>query len=802
MFCRLMIAEIEWPSFLQSGLNRIVCMMTIAFGVCLHVDSLGPVRAYSGEVQLKNGMILRGNMWKTHSLGGRPVGATEKPGVADIDPVVRNILIVANGWQKYYVPIQQVPGANFDVNASIRPFSFSFKHIKRNQNQAIASVGSVRVIKPFDQFGVRTVEIETVKGPVQVTQGITQIEPDHVVVEGLNHKWKIGLSLKSIPFETINQLVHSQIKSDDATARLGLVAFFRQAEYFPEAFAELDEVEKAFPEHKDRCDLVRAELIDQWGREVLKQLMLRRRAGQHELAVEFARKLSTQQLGGAVLEDVRTFLRDYELSNQKIEKAKNLLVDWQAKVKSPEILKLLQPLRSEISEQLDFETISRLDAFLSAEADTDYSPEQRLSLAYSGWVLGAARSITDLEKTVRIWEARYLVSEYCRAESVQDANQLYDQITRLEGIGPELIRQIAELLPPPLDVNPLLPGEPSRIRMTPEGHTPELGYLVSLPLEYSPHHEYPMVVVLNGRGTSREQTIRWWCGSEDEPGPALRRGYIVIAPEYIEDDTDKYTYNAASHHAVIEAIRDARRRFSIDSDRVFLAGQGRGADAAFDLGMAHPDEFAGVIPIGGHCNLYPRFTYENGRYTSWYVVGRGFDDADQRDPLNNGLFDEIFKRGAKFDFMLVEYLGRGSGRFLEEIPRVFDWMDLHRRQAPPKEIKVESLRKTDNRFFWGTCIDLPRTTVLSDTTDPGGRINPMSVELRTTPGNVIYLKSAGKRYEVRFSPDLVDYSKRVTVKVGDKQEFKDFITPDSQATLQELRLTGDRKRLPIATLQF
>jgi hypothetical protein len=217
--------------------------------------------------------------------------------------------------------------------------------------------------------------------------------------------------------------------------------------------------------------------------------------------------------------------------------------------------------------------------------------------------------------------------------------------------------------------------------------------------------------------------------------------------------------------------------------------------------MSHPDEFAGVIPIGGDCVLYPKVTYENGRHTAWYVVGRGFD-GDQRDPSNNGLFDEIFKRGARFDFMLVEYLGRGLDGYLEEVPKLFDWMDLHRRAAVPQHIQVESLRKTDNRFFWVTAIDLPRTTVLPLPPGAGSRINKMSIDARVSVGNIVTLESATEKFVVRFLPNLIDFDKRVIVRSKGRQKFNGFITPDSLPILEELRTTGDRSRLPLATMQF
>ena len=547
--------------------------------------------------------------------------------------------------------------------------------------------------------------------------------------------------------------------------------------------------------------MARGELIDQWGREVLRELGRRKTAGQHQLAEEFAKKLSKQPLGGAVLEDVKTFVAGYDQSRQTIEKAKNLLIDGQAKLKNTKLVERLQSLRSEINEQLNFETLPRLDAFLKSEGDTKLTADQHLALAYSGWVVGAANAVTDLDQAIRFWDARFVMLEYARADNPQACEQHYQQLRQVEGVGPKIVMQLASQLSPSLDAHGIAPGEPHRVVVTPEGHIPEVAYSVLLPPEYSPHHSYPLLIVLRSRGRTNDELLRWWGGQADQPGPAMKRGYIVIAPEYTDDKQAKYTYSITSHQTVIDSLRDARRRFSVDSDRVFLAGHGMGADAAFDLGMSHPDEFAGVIPIGGDCVLYPKVTYENGRYTAWYVVGRGFD-GDQRDPGNNGLFDEIFKRGGRFDFMLVEYLGRGLDGYLEEVPKVFDWMDLHRRPAAPQHVLVDSLRKTDNRFFWVTALDLPRTTVLP--LPPGAASRPikMSIDARVSVGNVVTLESATEKFVVRFLPNLIDFDKRVIVRSKGRQKFNGFITPDSLSILEELRTTGDRSRLPLATKTF
>ena len=60
-----------------------------------------------------------------------------------------------------------------------------------------------------------------------------------------------------------------------------------------------------------------------------------------------------------------------------------------------------------------------------------------------------------------------------------------------------------------------------------------------------------------------------------------------------------YRYTTSEHAAVELALRDARKRYAIDSDRVFVAGQLIGGNMAWDYALAHPDLFAGVVVISG-----------------------------------------------------------------------------------------------------------------------------------------------------------------------------------------------------------
>src|SRR5207247_2406433 len=128
-----------------------------------------------------------------------------------------------------------------------------------------------------------------------------------------------------------------------------------------------------------------------------------------------------------------------------------------------------------------------------------------------------------------------------------------------------------------------------------------ISYAVQLPPEYNPYRRYPTVITLNGGSTGPRMQIDWWAGGVDakgnRQGQGSRHGYIVIAPVWTVAHQGQYNYSLREHVAVLNSLRDACRRFSIDTDLVFLSGHAMGGTAAWDIGLAHPDLFAGVIPI-------------------------------------------------------------------------------------------------------------------------------------------------------------------------------------------------------------
>ena len=753
------------------------------------------------EVRLKNGTTLRGEFLVMNSLGGRAVGTNELKRLKDADPVPHNIGRIDTNWQRIYFPLQQRQNLDGETSATLaapNPVELKLPRPKlTGQNMTVSSFGSMTFVGPFDEFGRRRITIATAKKPMDIFQSISLVAPDHVLVETTNVDWKFGLPLKSIPIETIEALVKREVKPDDAVGRFALVLFFSQAELYEQAFAELDAIGRDFPDRKDLVEKNREELMNFFGRVVLLRLKRRKQAGQYQLAETYAKKLMAQTLTGQIEQDVKRAVKGFDQARHTIEQVKLLLSDWQAKLNDSAREMKLQPLRSEINEQLDIETLPRLDAFIKAEADNQYEPAQRLSLAYSGWVLGSANAIPDLDLTFRAWDARQLVIDYVRSEDPSVHSDIVKKLQTMESLSPRTVLNLIPQLPPIIDDNELEPGSIHQIEIESlNGVT----YSVVLPAEYSPRHNYPVVVALRSRSRTIEQTLTAWAGDANHPDLGHQRGYIVIAPHYADRNQADHTYGAPTHKYVLDCLVDARKRFSVDSDRVFLTGHEMGADAAFDIALAHPDEFAGVIPIGGNAIHYCNYCWANGSYTSWYVVGKGYDSKENRDNSSNMVFDNMLIRGSKFDFLLVEYLGRNGANLFDDFSKLFDWMDTHIRRTLPKEFDVRSLRKADNRFFWLTVGSLPRDYILPAPSGAGQKVSPMEIEAKVTPGSTVVIKGNADNITVRLPAEFVDFDKKLVIKVNSQIKFNKFVTPDIGAALEELRLRGDRSRLPLVVV--
>ena len=368
----------------------------------------------------------------------------------------------------------------------------------------------------------------------------------------------------------------------------------------------------------------------------------------------------------------------------------------------------------------------------------------------------------------------------------------------------DVIKVNKAVLPPPVDNRD---GSPTGYLLAHEGingllklqtpgisEDPIITYYVQLPPEYDPYRRYPCVVTLNGAGTNALQQVDWWAGPHSAKagmryGQATRHGYIVIAPVWTREHQREYEFTAREQAAVLYGLRDAIRRFSIDTDKVFLTGHSMGADAAWDIGLSHPDHFAGVIPIVARADKYITRYQENGRNLPMYFVC-GEKDGDKW--FVNATDWEKYLKYVGYDSMVVQYQGRGHEHFHDEIQNIFEWMNLHRRNFFPKKFEANVLRSWD-RYFWFVEVDQMSDKSIVDPVQwppPRGTL-PTKIEGAILPNNGISADTSAGKITVWLSPEMINFTTSPFVVLKKKRIMNP--QPDLSVLLEDVRTRGDRQ---------
>jgi hypothetical protein len=757
-------------------------------------------RAPAAEVKLKNGTVLRGALEKVETL---PVGLRK----TDHGPItIYPILMIYSPLKRCYVPVRQMDVVNNDFDLS-REGGIKLLQTKRpgSTGRVIASVqGFTEKPGPFDEWGRRTVRLEMAGGETPVIQGVTRITPEYIQITALNFVWDTAIATSSVPPESLAAMLRHVTDENNPDDRLRLARFFIDAERYELAAHELEAIRVKFPELADTIGQVQISLAQALARQALNELKLRRAAGQHQFAYEKSLSFPVENIAAPLLREVREIVIEYEQAYERKERVVAELGELQAQLKDDPRVKDIAPLRIELVEKLNYANLDRLDAYFKLAADPQLGPQEKLALAFSGWVVGSANAVTEINQALHLWQARFLLQDYLRSatEAAGERREILGKLAALEGVGPDRIAQIVPLLPPPLDPGAALAGQAVRIPVPDAKEGAPIAYWVSLPSEYHPDHLYPLIIALHGElGGPRQELQGFWGGNEDRGGQSQRHGCIVIAPEYSEKaDRKGYDYNSASHQVVLDSLRDARRRFSVDSDRIFLTGHGMGGDAAWDIGLSHPYLFAGVMPINGAVDRHAKAYLTNGRQLPFYAVGGDLN----LEMINRNGTSLMQMMQQNFDLIYTEYVGAGPDSFYSEIHSLFEWMERHKRLSPPKQVSARTLRETDNRFYWLELSGIPDNLKGIDWAKAQHRPQGMAVSATIHAGSLIRVSSGADHHRLWIprGEGLVDFEKRLKVEINGRVRWNDFLKPDVEAMLEHVRLTGDQQQLYWAVLEF
>jgi pimeloyl-ACP methyl ester carboxylesterase len=497
----------------------------------------------------------------------------------------------------------------------------------------------------------------------------------------------------------------------------------------------------------------------------------------------------------------------------------------------PEMTTLLEASAAVLGE-LHPDTAERLELFHDLARQSEARREKGLSpsettdalLAYavSGWLRGKNGADKSVPSALRSWRLRTTAVDALAGPSANARVAALDG--GLKALGdvptPDEIAQVVSLMPPPAAVDLANPpwkpvpiadadGVPGIVRVN-TGTLPEIAkgvdYCLRLPPEYHHGRSYPLILALPAASLPAERLVARLAEQ------AQRNGYIVAAPEWTSQFGDgQYDFSGKQHPVALAVLRDMLRRFNVDADKVFLFGFAEGASFALDLGMAHPDLFAGLA--GFNVNLPPQvyleYWHNNQKLPTHFVLG----ELTGALPTVRKVYEKWMPRG--FPAMLTVYRGRGAEWFTPEVPRLFDWMGRKSRVRGSGTLRLDKfavepwqvLRPQDDRYYWvgigegGTRYGNPLENGVPPYIGP-----PPQFAADIGRNGVVTISHAlgVRRFVIWLQRDLIDWTKPVRVSVNGTSPVgykPKIMTPDLRLMFEELYRTGDRKMLFLGKLE-
>ena len=245
---------------------------------------------------------------------------------------------------------------------------------------------------------------------------------------------------------------------------------------------------------------------------------------------------------------------------------------------------------------------------------------------------------------------------------------------------------------------------------------------------------------------------------------------------------------------MLGALRDACRRFSIDTDRVFLTGHGIGGDAAWDIAHRSPGYLGRRDPDrGGRRSVLSAATPKNADVRCRGTSSPASSTATrwpQRPRARS-----LLRRRTRI-VTVVEYLGRGYEPFGDEIQRLFDWMGRRQRND------AEGDRLRDDAAVGQFLLVARGRRPAGEVDGRAGQLaaaahGSSGADRRQAAGNEQGRRGLSRpsKTTVWLSPELVDFNEQLVVEVNNRaiSPRDRIVQPDLNVLLEDARTRADRQ---------
>lgn len=811
-----------------------VCMLAMSL---IAFASLAP--ADEGLVIMKDGFALKGNVKREEIFDGG-IKIPKPDGF---------FMVISGPKATYFSPKQLLKTEDGGPNRA--PETLQFNRALTSINRFKLPAGIYDKITPWDKNWDRTLTLLDPNGQRwKIVQRLTKLTPEFARVDAKTYDWTAFFMTSEMDPEVVKDLLYShpdlkQTGDDtDVDKRLRVVSFFARAKMLDMASAELDRLQKDFPKEKERVEAKRKEFKKLVVARFLDLIELANKTGRHTWAQTRLATVPADSLDENLQARVRTLAAKYDELNTRFTTARKLIGDLFTHLSEESHRPFFAEALPVLLQELNLESAARLETFISQAQQAEreraknrpdaLNPEQLLSLAVTSWVLGSNTAEAKFDSALRLWKTRTFLLQYQETSSLPARQQLVKSFDSQGGTPVDEVAAIIKLLPPALPYNGLVsPGNPwllgqlpfpeaalwnvvatTFLRMPathvalqatlPWHSTPGSFYLVQSPPEYTPGRYYPVLIALHENGANASEALSRW-GEY-----CARHGYFLVAPAWEKFPKQGYQFTTDEQAAAVDVLRDLKRRFWIDSDRVFVTGFSEGGNMALDVAYSHPDLFAGVVCIGGKPKHFSQRYWRNAQYLPTYFID-GALHGDGVTAIRSQL-QEMCMRG--FPAIFSMYVGRGQEWFPGELPSIFDWLDRKKRVFPFPELgrsgagtlsgqEFYTMRPTDDHFYWLSGIGMnPRN--VNDGRHWNAKTGAAYLQGKGSDKNRFNLDVRGfKKVVLWLNPAMVDFEKPLTVYVNAQRTLVNKkIQPSLETLLEDFYLRGDQSQLYFCKLEL
>lgn len=663
----------------------------------------------------------------------------------------------------------------------------------------------------WDAKWERTFKYRSPFGVVGVFQHMSSLTPYAARVDATSkYLWSCMYLTQELGPETCIRLIRShpdfqnlskKKPEESANLRFRLVDFLAQAGWFAESEKEARDIMKDFPEQKDRSEKAIETINLLRGRERIEKVKRIVAAQRFQEARKILDDFPSDEAKDKVLNELQAMQSKLDRSKQDFTRVQRLLPYLQESLVKKQQLVLAQATES-ILRSVHEGNLDRLEPFLNQAGNAEsLSPDKDhgslAALAISGWLLGSASADGNSTNAVRLWNTKLMVDAFFQEDSIASRKKILS--TFLEKNPTSRLDEVSQILAQSLPSGSNAKNAMIFDRAIVRGRNKGLGYSVRVPKDFNPNRAYPLLIVFPKTGEKASIAMMNWENTADE------NGFIMAGFDWDQKNV-VYGFTEKEHLEFLDMLRDLRLAYPVDSDRVFLFGYEQGGLVAFDMGISHPDQFAGVIPMSASPELFIEKYWRNAQYLPFYVVSG--DRAGDANAKNRQLFTNWMPRG--YPSMWTQYKGRGLEFFKAEVPMISDWMRLKTRSFPIHQLgsdgggtvlgnEFQSSRVSDNQFYWMGSDSIAESRInYANNWKPN--LSPASFTARVDPAiNQITVRTHGmKDFYFLFGKNSkgesqIDFEKNVTIQANLISKWTGKIQPSLDTMLETALETGDRK---------